>query len=62
MADNLVKDVYILPEKSIFEQTEDDIIPLKKKVGKKKFIYRVEPVQFFYEQMGGGRIRIDEGL
>ncbi len=60
IADNLTKDTFILPEKSIFTQSEQDIVPLKKKVGKKRFIYRVDPVQFYYEQMGGSRTRIDE--
>lgn len=50
----------MIPDKSIFLQDESEIQSLKKKVGKKKYIYRVDPVQYYYEHMAIGRARSDD--
>ena len=47
VAENSVKDAFAMPEKSIFLQTDDEALALKKKPGKKKYIYRIDPVQFY---------------
>ena len=56
IAENNTKDTYILPSKSIFSQDDEDIMSCKKKVGKKKYIYRVDPVLFYLDQ--GGHVEL----
>jgi hypothetical protein len=60
VAENAVKDSNSMPEKSIFQQTDDEIVSLKRKTGRKKFIYRVDPVQFYYGQLNGNRTKSDD--
>lgn len=59
IAENIIKDTYILPERTIFEETEAENEIRRKKVGRKRFIFKVDPVQFYYEQIGGG-VKADE--
>ena len=45
-----MKDTYVMPEKSIFQLTDAEIVALKKKIGKKRLFIKVDPVQFVYGQ------------